>query len=191
MGSRILLLAALAVLIAACQRDESRPAPAPSAPPKAAAALAQTPAAVASSASAAAAPKAEPSNDAAADNDDGDDDIDKPWGTDFEIDADANRYFGYPPMVVMFGAKPLNGKPPFTYTWDFGDDSAHVTGEIVNHMYDKIGRYTAYVEGKDGTGETYRVSFIIAVVSPEDFATRKGLDVSTLPSPSPVPTTTP
>jgi hypothetical protein len=193
MGSRTLLVAALAILIAACQRDESRPAPGPSAPPKATPAAQPAQASAASTAPAASPPKAAESGDEA-DNDSSandNEDIDKPWGTEFEIDADANRYFGYPPMLVMFAAKPLNGKPPFTYTWDFGDGGSHVTGEVVNHVYDKIGRYTAFVEGKDGNGETYRVSFIIAVVSAQDFASRKGLDVSTLPSLSPVPTTTP
>jgi len=184
MGLRILLVAALGIVIAACQRNESHPAPAPSAPPKAtAAAAAPAPTPVGSPAPAASAAKG--------DDDDNQDDIDKPWGTDFEIDGDADHYFGYPPMLVMFAARPLNGTPPFTYTWDLGDGSGHLSGPVINHIYDKIGRYTAFVEGKDGSGQKYRVSFIIAVVSREDFATRRGLDVSTLPSPSPVPTTTP
>lgn len=179
------LLIAMA-LLAACERSGSSPQSNPAAPATTAAPVAAlTPALVSASPSV---PLASPSATPSADDDD--DDFDKPSGPDFEIDADADWYFGFAPMVVHFSARPLNGKPPFTYVWNFGDGTPTTTGETTIHNYEKVGRYSPFVVCTDGNGEESRVDFVIVVVTPEQWAERREVDVSRLrpwPSPSPTP----
>ncbi|MBI3767337.1 MAG: PKD domain-containing protein [Deltaproteobacteria bacterium] len=122
-------------------------------------------------------------DDAANDNDD-----DKPMGPEFEIDADANWYLGFPPMTVTFTAKALNGAPPFTYTWHFADGSPDGTGEWIEHTYVELGAYQPFVEGKDANGELSQVSFFVRVVTLEDWARIKEVDPALLrATPSPTP----
>jgi hypothetical protein len=183
MGLRLCLFAIIA-MIAACERTQSPPAlpsPAPSLTP----AVSNAP-----SASVGAAPSPALSPDADEASDDDDDDIDKPWGPEFEIDADANWYFGFTPMHVVFTAKPLNGSPPFTYTWEFADGSPKATGERIEHTYEKVGQYSPFVTGTDGKGEHYTVTFLVTIVTKEEYALAKGIDPTQLkqiPPPSPQP----
>ncbi len=116
--------------------------------------------------------------------------MDGPWGDEFEIDADADWLFGFIPMTVKFTARALNGKPPFTFTWNFGDGSPEVTGESTWHFYDKVGNYDSYVTGRDATGATSRVGLYIVAVTPERYAELKQLDVTQLRT-RPSPTATP
>jgi hypothetical protein len=153
-------------VLAGCQRSE---APGPGARPS------PVPSIVVSSKQAA----------PAADDDDNDN---KPLGPEFEIDADANWYFGFPPMTVTFTAKALNGAPPFTYTWNFADGSPPGTGERVEHTYVELGTYQPVVEGKDANGELSQVAFIVKVIALEEWARVKGIDPALLrATPSPTP----
>jgi PKD repeat protein len=181
-----LLMAAALAFVASCQRNEA-PAPVPAASPTPAIVVAPKPLVTVARTSGSPRPATSP-GEAAEDAADDDDDIDKPWGPEFEIDADANWYYGFPPMDVTFTAKALNGAPPFTYVWDFADGSPTATGETTQHQYAKTGRYQAFVIGSDGNGEKSRVDFVILVVTPEEFAQRKGIDVSNLIRTSPMPT---
>lgn len=183
----LLVMGLLTVLAVACQREQqpiASPSPSPPALPPAAAV---SPAAVATSR--VPPPGASPRPAASNEDDDEDDDIDKPWGAEFEIDADANWYFGYAPMAVMFAARPLNGSPPFTYTWNFADGSPPATGETVTHRYENPGSYTPSVTGKDANNETYTVSFYVRVVTPAEYAEGKQIDPNTLPTSTPVGST--
>jgi hypothetical protein len=188
MGLRFWVFVVVAVATGGCQRTQSAPsAPAPSVTPIHAVAAPAVPDAPVANV---AAPSPAISPAAGTADDDDNEDMDKPWGEEFEIDADANWYFGFAPMNVTFGARPLNGVPPFTYTWDFADGSPTATGDHVEHRYEKLGRYSPFVEGKDGKGETYRVSFLIVVVSREDYAQTKGENAAALkqfPAASPTP----
>lgn len=189
MGLRIVLVIAFGAAMAACQRSESPPAaaPTPLATVLPSAARSADPASAAVPSSPAASPAAASS---AGDDNDDEDEIDKPWG-EFEIDADADRYYWFPPVTIMFAAHPLNGTPPVTYTWDMGDGSPLLKGDVITHIYDKVGQFLPWVEGTDAEGKKYRVSFVIAIVNREQYATRKGLDPAALPVQSPIPTTTP
>jgi hypothetical protein len=178
------LIAATFVLLAACSRNEA-PAPVPAVSPTPAIVIAPTSVATAVGPAGSPRPAGSPGAEEAAEEVD---DIDKPWGSEFEIDADANWYYGFPPMDVSFTAKPLNGVPPFTYEWDFGDGSPKAKGEQAEHRYDNKGRYMPFVVGTDGNGEKYRVDFVVLVVTPEEFAQRKGIDVSQLIRPTFRPT---
>jgi hypothetical protein len=169
-------------LLASCQRSGSSSAP--SSGPTVASAPA-APLAVAT-------PQAlsSPSSLSAPGSDDAEvDDIDKPDEDQFEIDADADWYIGYPPMKVTFTAHALNGTPPFTFTWTLGDGSPGATGDTVVHSYEKTGVYNALVVGRDAAGGIYPVTLMIGVVTREQYATEKGLDLSQLTSePSPIAT---
>ena len=181
-----LLTAAVLAALTACQRNEAR-APVPAVSPTPAIVIAPSPVAMVASTSGVPQPAASPT-EAAENADDEVDDIDKPWGPEFEIDADANWYYGYPPMDVSFVAKALNGTPPFTYVWNFGDGSPTTTGPTAVHRYEKLGRYAPFVVGTAGNGERSRVDFVVLVVAPEVYAQRKGKDVSQLRTPSASPT---
>jgi hypothetical protein len=182
-GVSLLVFAVLA--LAACERAQA-PSAAPS--PTAAISPAPTPHAAAPSVE----PSAAASPEAAADEVD-DNDIDKPWGPEFEIDADADQYYAIPGTVVKFNAFPLNGSPPFSYVWDFGDGSPTVTVPRTEHRYATLGDHTAFVIGSDGNGETYRVNLIISIITPERYARikqRKGVPW-TPPSPAWTPAPSP
>jgi hypothetical protein len=176
-------LAIILAVLAACQRTESpssRPSPSPAATVIVAPRADSAPPAAAGP-SAAVSPGAE---EAAADQDD---DILKPWSDEFEIDADPDWYFGYLPMVVTFTAKPLNGIPPFSYVWDFGDGSPTTTGERAVHVYTNKGSYHPAVVGTDGRGQQYRVEFIIDALTRDEYAQAKHVDPALLPTPVPTP----
>jgi PKD repeat protein len=118
------------------------------------------------------------------------DDIDQPW-SDFEIDADASSYTGYVPKQVAFVARAMNGTPPFTFKWDFGDGSPQETGESVMHIFTRLGKNDVFVTGTDGQGRTSRVQMILFLLTPEEYARRQNLDPAALPtivaSPAPIP----
>jgi PKD repeat protein len=181
---RSTLIAATLLLLAACQRNEP-PAPVPAVSPTPAIVIAPTPVATVAAAGSPRSVASPGAEDAAAEEED---EIDKPWGPEFEIDADANWYYGFPPMDVSFSAKPLNGVAPFTYEWDFGDGSPKATGVTAQHRYDKLGRYMPFVVGTDRNGEKSRVDLIILVVTAEEYANRKGVDISQLIRPTARPT---
>jgi PKD domain len=103
------------------------------------------------------------------------------WGRAFEFNADASRYFGYPPMEVQFAASPLNGASPYAYTWDFGDGSPAVEGAEVVHTFLSVGRHTVYATGRDASGQEYRVQLLVDLVPKERWAAPRGLDPATLP----------
>ncbi len=100
----------------------------------------------------------------------------EPAGPDFEIDADATSYFMPLPNTVTFKAVALNGTPPFTFTWNFGDGSPPETGAMAKHTYTKLGRVDAVVDGKDANGDTARVTLGLLVTTPENFVQRLDLD---------------
>src|SRR5207237_9101391 len=110
---------------------------------------------------------------------DAEDDDNLPMGTDFEIDANASRYLAYPPVTVQFDARPLNGEPPFTYTWDFADGSPPAAGPRAEHRFENLGNYHVIVKATDKSGQLSHVELIIDIVSREDWARVKGLDPAT------------
>jgi len=187
----LLTLLTYAVTLAACTRDET---PQPIASPVATltpAASAAPPIAASPAAAGAASPVA------AADGEDFEWNLeDEPEGTEFEIDADATSYYMPLGNVVTFKAKALNGTPPFTFSWDFGDGAPPATGELVKHTYDKLGRFDAFVTGTDASGTTSTVQLGLLVDAPQDWVKKLGLDPKVLesfpsPSPDPAPAVTP
>ena len=121
--------------------------------------------------------------------------LDEADGPDFDIDADATAYFMPYANSVTFKAKALNGSPPFTFTWDFGDGTPQKTGELVKHTFRKIGRFDVWVHGQDANGEKAHVNLSLGVVMPATYVTFLQLDPETLknrptPPPEDIPTPT-
>jgi hypothetical protein len=105
----------------------------------------------------------------------------------FEIDADASQFIGYAPLAVDFGAAALNGTPPVTFTWNFGDGSEPGTGERVSHTFEKTGRIDVFVTGKDAAGDEANVQLAFVIYTREEWAKARNIDVATLPTPTPIP----
>jgi hypothetical protein len=126
-----------------------------------------------------------PASTAATEDDWDAEEPDVAWGSEFEIDAEASSYFGYPPMEVSFEARPLNGTEPFDYRWSFGDGSAAQTGAEVTHTFQQLGRHDVFVEGRDARGQAYRVQLVVHLVPKEQYAGRLGVDPASLPAMAP------
>lgn len=112
-------------------------------------------------------------------------------GDEFEIDADATSYYMPAPNIVTFKAKALNGTPPYTFTWDFGDGSPPTTGELIQHTFTEVGRRDVWVVGKDATGATSAVQLGLLVTTVEEFVERGQLDRAKFENWKPFATPTP
>lgn len=91
---------------------------------------------------------------------------------EFEIDAAVTSFYMPQGNVVTFKAKALNGTPPFEFDWNFGDETPHGSGEMVKHVYTKIGRHNPRVTGTDASGATAHVDLGLTVDHPVKFAMR-------------------
>ncbi len=124
-----LAIVAMTVVLAACTREESKPAAKATAAP----AKVATPAA----------PQAQASAGAAAEQVD-----------ELYVDLEADPDEGAPPLNVKFTSTVEDATPPLTYKWDFGDGSAASTDANPTHVYQKAGEYTATLSVKDSKGIT-------------------------------------
>ena len=69
--------------------------------------------------------------------------------------ASAHPTMGAAPLEVTFDASNStdpNSGDVLTFTWNFGDGSPLVSGQIVTHTYDSAGKYTAILTVQDGKG---------------------------------------
>ncbi|OQY68602.1 MAG: hypothetical protein B6D46_02865 [Polyangiaceae bacterium UTPRO1] len=167
----------IALASSSCSPSE-RATPAPTATTTPAAAVA-----TAAAAAPPASPQASPEPGAAVDMNDFSDSADFDWGfeeaalgTDFEIDVGATAFYMPRGNVVTFKAKALNGTPPFTFTWDFGDGSPEGSGEMIKHRFDKTGNIEVVVHAKDAAGETAVMQLGLLVHHPVDYAYRMQAD---------------
>ena len=128
-------------------------------------------------------------------DDDNDFDLDdEPQGTDFEIEADATSFDMPVNNRVWFKAKALNGTPPFTFTWDFGDGSPKATGEKAEHAFLYPATFDVTCVGTDASGATSQFHLSLSVNTPEDYVKKFQLDPSEADNyrfPSPTPEVTP
>jgi len=124
--------------------------------------------------------------------------LDEAEGTDFEIDADATSFYMPEGNIVTFKAKALNGTPPFTFTWNFGDGTPEATGEMVKHQFTKPADLTIKVVGRDASGADSIVTMLALVLSEKEFQSRQRFNVEETPPersqlmpPAPAPAATP
>ena len=69
--------------------------------------------------------------------------------------AVADQTSGLPPLAITFdGSRSTDPNPEDTlsYSWDFGDGSAPVSGAQVSHVYEETGLYVATLTVSDGRG---------------------------------------
>jgi PKD repeat protein len=75
---------------------------------------------------------------------------------------------GNAPLNVSFTGSATGGKPPYTYSWNFGDGSATSTLQNPSHTYSSAGNYTATLTVTDGaapaTTATSSVSISVSAV---------------------------
>jgi PKD repeat protein len=119
---------------------------------------------------------------------------DEAQDTDFEIDAGATSFYMPSGNTVTFKAKALNGTPPFTFTWNFGDGSPKGSGEMIKHTFTMLGDIDVIVTGRDASGAESVMTLGIAVATLEAFNQRMNGDSEepdTLGSPDPSPALTP
>jgi hypothetical protein len=119
---------------------------------------------------------------------------------EFEIDAAVTAFYMPQGNIVTFKAKALNGTPPFTFNWNFGDGTTG-TGEMIKHQYTKLGHLEATVTGTDASGATSLVTLAVLVDHPVDYAYRLQMGAEKIeelrklygepPTPAPTPAPTP
>ena len=66
-------------------------------------------------------------------------------------------------QIVSFTCTPMNGTPPYTYLWDFGDGSPGSTAQNPSHTYNAVGTWAASVTLTDAVGKTAFWVTVIAV----------------------------
>jgi len=120
----LFVVLALMVMVAACTREEQKPATPTATPAKVAAP--------------AAAPKPQASGEGEVD--------------ELYVDLDADPDEGAPPLTVKFTSTVEDATPPLTYNWDFGDGSTPATEASPTHVYQKAGEFTATLTVKDSKG---------------------------------------
>jgi PKD repeat protein len=84
-----------------------------------------------------------------------------------ECGASATPTRGLPPLNVNFTGGAQFGQPPYTYRWDFGDDSTS-TEQNPSHEYQLKGTYGAVHKVKDSLGNTCSNTLTIIVEGPPD-----------------------
>ena len=65
-------------------------------------------------------------------------------------------------LSIAFTCRPIDGTPPFAFSWDFGD-RAFAVGEAVSHAYGSPGTKKATCTIVDGSGNQANSSTLIAV----------------------------
>jgi hypothetical protein len=163
----------LSIVVAGCSKSEaplpSKPAPSATALPVAAPTAARAPVAITSPS-----PQTSPQQPVAGVPAPEPDNYEwnlaeKAEDEEFEIDADATSYYMPVYNTVYFKAKALNGTPPFTFTWHFGDGSPPMTGELLQHTFTEIGRRDVWVHGTDATGATSSVQLGLLVAPVQEY----------------------
>lgn len=88
-----------------------------------------------------------------------------PYVTPYEVTASKNVVTpeeNAPPMTVDFSAEALQGKEPYTYSWDFGDDSTG-SGASVSHEYQEGGEYTVTLTVGDSADSLVKKTLSVSV----------------------------
>ncbi len=79
--------------------------------------------------------------------------------------ASANPTSGPAPLDVSFTGSASGGTSPYTYDWNFGDNSAHGATASVSHTFDSQGTYSVLFTVTDAVGATATNTLTITVSS--------------------------
>jgi len=80
---------------------------------------------------------------------------------------EADKTSGQTPMTVHFTGSALQGTPPYTYAWAFGDGQTQ-SGETVTHTYTTGGSYTVGLTVTDGAGHSASNTMAVNAASTVD-----------------------
>jgi PKD repeat protein len=81
------------------------------------------------------------------------------------VAASGTPLTGNAPLLVSFTATGSGGTPPYTYTWNFGDQTT-ATGQTVSHTYAQAGTYHVVLTLTDSASGTATDSHLVVQVSP-------------------------
>lgn len=73
-----------------------------------------------------------------------------------------------PHKEILLVAEPIDGFGPFTYQWDFDDNSTIETTKSVKHVYSAAGSYYITVTATDIDGETVTTGYQIEIIEEVD-----------------------
>ena len=79
------------------------------------------------------------------------------------VSVNAYPETGVPPLMVQFNATVAGGNPPFTYLWDF-DDQTGSTDQNPVHTFADVNTYEVHLTLTDANNETVKDSVTIQVV---------------------------
>ena len=69
-------------------------------------------------------------------------------------------------QTAYFSATVASGEPPFTFDWDWGDGTAHGSGQYATHVYAAVGAYTVTLTVGNACGIAV-VQYPLTVVAPD------------------------
>ena len=78
----------------------------------------------------------------------------------------SNETVGDAPATFEFKADIAGGTEPYTYNWNFGDDSQESDKQTVSHTFDEVGTYTVTLTATDADGETASDTLEVTVNEP-------------------------
>ena len=78
----------------------------------------------------------------------------------------SNETVGDAPATFEFKADIAGGTEPYTYNWNFGDDSQESDKQTVSHTFDEAGTYTVTLTATDADGETASDTLEVTVNEP-------------------------
>jgi hypothetical protein len=78
-------------------------------------------------------------------------------------------------LSAIFQGFASGGQEPYTYDWDFGDGSAHGSGQLVSHTYADAGAHTYDLTATDSSGASASQSKTIEVQPPPSITAVKTL----------------
>ena len=78
----------------------------------------------------------------------------------------SNETVGDAPATFEFEANLTGGTEPYTYVWNFGDDSQESDKQTVSHTFEEAGNYTVTLTATDSDGETASDTLEVRVNEP-------------------------
>ncbi len=92
-------------------------------------------------------------------------------GTSLSCSADGENLGGYSGLIntlIQFYGSAIGGKPPYTYNWDFGDETSNIEGQNPTHKYIEAGTYTVELTVIDSNNDvaTDTVQVVIDEIEP-------------------------
>jgi len=89
-----------------------------------------------------------------------------------------NATSGIIPFTVNATVNAIGGTPPYQFTWDFGDGTQQVTGNIVSHTYSVPGTYVLKVTALDTYGNQATSAIYLTVSSINTSLSISGISIA-------------